>query len=148
MGREWKGDLHSKGSTIEHLTGRFLALTLGEYLSPGGLLSAVSISAAASLLAASAAPSLLSSSFTTADGPSSPSLRASLSLAWLAFSSSLALSGLRGDFVSSAVESTAGRGGTLNKSGWTVAGIVEILELGSLEPSLSKCLIKNWQNVL
>lgn len=140
MGREWESDLHSKGSTIEHLTGRFLTLTLGEYLSPGSLVSELCISAAGSLRAASAAPSLLSSSFTTTEGPSPPSLRTSLSLAWLAFSSSLALSGLRGNLMPSAAESTAEGGGQLDNRDWMVSGVVEILEL-------SKCLLQYKQKM-
>lgn len=105
----WQADKHSKVHTTVHLEHQeILGLTLGEYLSPGALLSvAVSIALSFSLLGLTSAPSLLASSFTSADGPSSPSFTPSFSpAARPACSLSFIFSGVQGCFVPSAAKST------------------------------------------
>lgn len=105
----WQADMHCEVHTTEQYnTKKISRLTLGEYLSPGGLLSAaVSTALGVSLLGFTSPPSLSSSFFTSIDDPSPPSFTPSFSpAASLACSLSFVFSGVQGCFVPSAAKST------------------------------------------
>lgn len=89
------------------LTRNALNITLGEYLSPEGLLSTASRELGVSLLESTSAPSLLSSSFTSTGGPLSPSFTPSFSFGMrLAFPLSFVFSRVHDCFAQTAVSST------------------------------------------